>query len=44
MADFSRNLDPKLVSNIDKALSNAREFAGEVIAKLKETQSTAKVA
>ena len=38
------NLDPKLVSNIDKALSNAREFAGEVIAKLKETQSTAKVA
>ena len=38
------NLDPKLVSNIDKALSNAREFAGEVIAKLKETQNAAKVA
>jgi chromosome partitioning protein len=41
------NLDPKLVSNIDKALLNAREFAGEVVAKLKEAkaaQSAEKVA
>ena len=38
------DLDPKLVSNIDKALVNAREFAGEVVAKLKEVQTTAKVA
>jgi len=33
------DLDPKLVSNIDKALLNAREFAGEVVAKLKEAQA-----
>ena len=41
------DLDPKLVSNIDKALLNAREFAGEVLARLKEAQAgqaTAKVA
>lgn len=38
------DLDPKLVSNIDKALLNAREFAGEVVAKLKEAQAAAKVA
>ena len=38
------DLDPKLVSNIDKALLNAREFAGEVVAKLKEAHATAKVA
>ena len=38
------DLDPKLVSNVDKALLNAREFAGEVIAKLKAVQATAKVA
>ena len=41
------DLDPKLVSNIDKALLNAREFAGEVVAKLKEAkaaQSAEKVA
>lgn len=41
------DLDPKLVSNIDKALLNAREFAGEVLAKLKDAQAaqaTAKVA
>ena len=37
------DLDPKLVSNIDKALLNAREFAGEVVAKLKEAK-TAKAA
>ena len=28
-------LDPVQVNNVDKALANAREFAGEVIAKLK---------
>lgn len=38
------DLDPKLVSNVDKALVNAREFAGEVIAKLKAAQTAAKVA
>lgn len=41
------DLDPKLVSNIDKALLNAREFAGEVVAKLKEAkaaQTASKVA
>jgi len=38
------DLDPKLVSNIDKALVNAREFAGEVVAKLKAVQAAAKVA
>ena len=41
------DLDPKLVSNIEKALLNAREFAGEVVAKLKEAQvaqAAAKVA
>lgn len=38
------DLDPKLVSNVDKALLNARQFAGEVIAKLKAVQATAKVA
>ena len=31
-------LDPKAVSNIDKAQENARAFAGEVIAKLKQQQ------
>jgi chromosome partitioning protein len=29
-------LDPKTVSNLDKARENAREFAGEVLAKLKQ--------
>lgn len=29
------NLDPKLVSNLDKAVQNAMEFAAEVIARLK---------
>lgn len=32
------NLDPALVSNIDKAQANARAFAGEVLAKLKASQ------
>lgn len=30
-------LDPKIVSNLDKARQNAREFAGETLAKLKQT-------
>jgi chromosome partitioning protein len=30
-------LDPKIVSNLDKAQQNAREFAGETLAKLKQT-------
>jgi|TARA_B100002003_G_scaffold205199_1_gene198487 chromosome partitioning protein len=32
------NLDPALVSNIDKAQANAQAFAGEVLAKLKANQ------
>lgn len=36
-------LDPKQVSNLDKAAQNAREFAGEVIARLKAA-SAAKAA
>ena len=32
------NLDPALVSNVDKARANARAFAGEVLAKLKASQ------
>ncbi len=38
------DLDPSQVSNVEKALLNAREFAGEVVAKLKEGQAVAKVA
>lgn len=32
-------LDPKLTSNLDKAMQNAREFAGEVIVRLKADAS-----
>ncbi len=38
------DLDPALVSNLTKAITNARELAGEVIAKLRNANSTAKVA
>jgi chromosome partitioning protein len=37
------DLDPKQVSNLDKALENARDYTGEVLATLKRGQ-TAKVA
>lgn len=37
-------LDPKTVSNLDKARENAREFAGEVLMKLKQTSLVEKVA
>lgn len=37
-------LDPKTVSNLDKARDNAREFAGEVLAKLKQGANVEKVA
>ena len=37
------DLDPSQVSNVEKALINAREFAGEVIAKLKAVQSATEV-
>jgi chromosome partitioning protein len=37
-------LDPKQVSNLDKARQNAREFAGEVIARLKSSSTAAGVA
>ena len=33
-------LDPAEVSNVDRAVANAREFAGEVITKLKEVADT----
>ena len=33
-------LDPAQVSNVDRAVENAREFAGEVIIKLKEVTNT----
>lgn len=36
------SLDPKLVGNLDKARANAREFAGEALAKLKAAQPQAK--
>ena len=38
------NLDPKLTSNVDKAIQNAREFAGEVIVKLKAAAATRQAA
>lgn len=38
-----KDLDPSLVSNLDKAIDNARDFAGEVIEKLKAAKA-AKVA
>lgn len=36
-------LDPKTVSNLDKARENAREFAGEVLVKLKQAVQAEKV-
>jgi chromosome partitioning protein len=38
------DLNPGQVSNLDKARDNAREFSGEVIAKLKSADRAAKVA
>lgn len=38
------DLDPKLVSNVDKAVQNAREYAAEVVAKLKANDKQEKVA
>ncbi|ARO16022.1 Cobyrinic acid ac-diamide synthase (plasmid) [Ketogulonicigenium robustum] len=32
------DLDPSQVSNVDKAIENARQFAGEVVGKLKRSQ------
>ncbi|MBX9658723.1 MAG: ParA family protein [Nitrospiraceae bacterium] len=37
-------LDPKLTSNVDKAIQNAREFAGEVIVRLKAIAAARKAA
>jgi len=37
-------LDPAQVSNLDKAVANARDFAGEVLARLKAGQPAARVA
>lgn len=34
------DLDPAQVSNVDKAVLNAREFAGEVVSKLKAAQAS----
>lgn len=36
------NLDPSQVSNVDKAVRNAQEFTGEVLARLKASQELAK--
>lgn len=36
--------DPALVSNLDNAVKNAREFAGEIVTRLRRSQSKAKVA
>src|SRR3954467_13674860 len=38
------NLNPAQVSNLDKAIQNAREFAGEVISKLKAAASARQAA
>ena len=41
MLDFGgllSNLDPKQVSNLDKAVQNAQDFTAEVVAKLKAEQ------
>ncbi len=38
------DLDPNQSSNLDKAVQNAREFAGEVLTKLKAAATVAKVA
>lgn len=38
------SLDPRNVSNLEKARENAREFAGEVLAKLKQSTQDGKVA
>lgn len=37
-------LDKTLVSNVDKAINNAREFAGEVLARLRDADMSSKVA
>lgn len=39
-----KDLNPSLVSNIDKAVQNAREFAGEVIIKLRDADKAGKAA
>ncbi|MBU1255214.1 MAG: ParA family protein [Alphaproteobacteria bacterium] len=38
------NLDPRQVSNLDKAIENAREFAGEVLAKLRSAAARTEAA
>ena len=38
------DLDASQVSNLDKAIQNAREFAGEVVAKLRASEKVGKVA
>jgi len=39
-----QGLDPKQVSNLDKAIQNAREFTGEVLARLRDAETSAQVA
>jgi chromosome partitioning protein len=39
-----QGLDPKQVSNLDKAIGNAREFTGEVLARLRNADLPAQVA
>lgn len=38
------DLDPKQVSNLDKAIENAKDFAGEILAALKAAAAAAKAA
>jgi chromosome partitioning protein len=38
------DLDPKQVSNLDKAIDNAKDFAGEILAALKAAAAAAKAA
>jgi chromosome partitioning protein len=47
MFDFGgtlEGLNPSQVSNIDKAITNAREFTGEVLAKLKSSAAARRAA
>jgi len=39
-----QGLDPKQVSNLEKAIENAREYTGEVLARLRDADTSAQVA
>lgn len=47
MFDFGgtvQGLDPNQVSNLEKAIENAREFTGEVLSRLRNAEAPARVA